>query len=283
VGRTRSNIEQEERVCFTIMEMGRLLPADEALEFSVEYAGVVIFGKAALVHDGEQAKAALQMLLDKYAPHLRRGVDYRPPIDEELKRTAVYRIAIESWSAKKKEVADFPTAYWYPEEPILASVRTRARWQGSVGGIFIAPKPAEEAQAVESAEAVVGRGLRGDRYYEQAGTFSDKGGTGREVTLIAAEDIAAFIREEEMQLSAQQSRRNILTYGVPLNALIDKPFWVGEVLLIGRRFAEPCDHLAKITGIGPKLLRGLHHRGGLRADIIQGGIIRVGDVVRPSD
>jgi hypothetical protein len=122
VGRTQANVEQDQRVCFSIMTMGRLLPAPEALEFSVEYAGVTIFGAATLVEDATEAHTALQMLLDKYAPHLQAGQDYRPPIAEEIKRTAVFRIMIEQWSAKKKEVeADFPHAFWYTEAPILAS------------------------------------------------------------------------------------------------------------------------------------------------------------------
>ncbi len=117
VGRTRANIEQDERVCFTVMEMGRLLPADTALEFSVEYASVVAFGRAVVVEGADEAKAALQLLLDKYAPHLRPGEDYRPPVDEELKRTAVYRMDIDAWSGKRKKVADdFPGAYWYAAE-----------------------------------------------------------------------------------------------------------------------------------------------------------------------
>jgi len=116
LGRTQANVDAHEKVCFTVTEMGRLLPAEEALEFSVEYAGVVVFGTAVIIHDLEEATRALQKLLDKYAPHLIPGQDYRPPISEELKRTAVYRIHIEKWSGKKKEVApDFPGAYLYQD------------------------------------------------------------------------------------------------------------------------------------------------------------------------
>ena len=112
VGRTQANVEAVERVCFSVSEMGRLLPAAEALEFSVEYKGVVVFGTAQIVTDAAEAEHGLQLLLDKYAPHLRPGRDYRPIIPEELKRTAVYRIDIEQWSGKKKEVAaDFPGAF----------------------------------------------------------------------------------------------------------------------------------------------------------------------------
>ncbi len=111
-GRTRDNIEAGEKVAFSTVAMGRLLPAPEALEFSVEYAGVVAFGTGRVVEDQEEARAALQMLLDKYAPHLRPGVHYRPTTDDELRRTAVYRIDIETWSGKQKEVEeDFPGAF----------------------------------------------------------------------------------------------------------------------------------------------------------------------------
>ncbi|HTK07259.1 MAG TPA: pyridoxamine 5'-phosphate oxidase family protein [Ktedonobacteraceae bacterium] len=115
VGRTRANIERDEQVCFSVYEMGRLLPAAAALNFSVEYASIVIFGTATVLSDEKQATDALHLLLDKYAPHLQRGQDYRAVVPEELARTGVYRIAIEEWSGKKKEVpADFPGAYTYP-------------------------------------------------------------------------------------------------------------------------------------------------------------------------
>jgi nitroimidazol reductase NimA-like FMN-containing flavoprotein (pyridoxamine 5'-phosphate oxidase superfamily) len=113
-GRTRTNVERDGRVCFTVGEMGRLLPADTALAFSVEYASVVVFGQATLVMGEVEARHGLQLLLDKYFPHLRPDRDYRPITDGELAQTAVYRIQIEAWSAKKKEAAaDFPGAFLY--------------------------------------------------------------------------------------------------------------------------------------------------------------------------
>jgi nitroimidazol reductase NimA-like FMN-containing flavoprotein (pyridoxamine 5'-phosphate oxidase superfamily) len=118
VGRTAANVgaagEEGAPVCFSAFRMGRLLPADTALEFSVEYEGVVAFGRGAVVKDPEEARDALHLLLDKYAPHLRRGRDYRGVTAAELKRTAVYRVAIESWSGKRKEAPpDFPGAFLY--------------------------------------------------------------------------------------------------------------------------------------------------------------------------
>lgn len=122
VGRTPANITAHPRVCLTVSEMGRLLPAEVAIEFSVEYASVVVFGQASISgstpDEQHEAAHALQLLLDKYFPHLQAGSDYRPPIAEELVRTAVYRIAIEEWSGKQKQVApDFPGAFWYGTPP----------------------------------------------------------------------------------------------------------------------------------------------------------------------
>jgi nitroimidazol reductase NimA-like FMN-containing flavoprotein (pyridoxamine 5'-phosphate oxidase superfamily) len=120
LGRTRANIETAEPVCFSISEMGRLLPAKVALDFSVEYNGVVVFGRGSVIEDEAEAAQALQQLLDKYFPHLKPGQDYRPIISEELRRTSVYRIAIEQWSGKRKKVdADFPGAFFYGQPPQL--------------------------------------------------------------------------------------------------------------------------------------------------------------------
>ena len=119
-GRTRANIENQARVCIGVSEMGRLLPADTALEFSVEYAGVVVFGRASIVQEESEARRMLQMLLDKYAPQLRPERDYRPITSEEIARTSVYRIAIEAWSGKDNfKPADYPGAFFYspPREP----------------------------------------------------------------------------------------------------------------------------------------------------------------------
>jgi len=121
-GRTRDNVETASKVAFTVYETGRLLPADEALEFSIEYAGVVVFGAASVVEDPEEAEYGLQLLLDKYAPHLKPGRDYRPITAGELKRTSVFRLDIESWSGKRKYVEpEFPGAYLYEDRERLAA------------------------------------------------------------------------------------------------------------------------------------------------------------------
>lgn len=115
-GRTRSNVDADSRVVFSTTAIGRMLPAAEALEFSVEYAGVVVFGTAHVVQDPEEASYGLRLLLEKYAPHLAYGEDYRASTPEEIRRTAVYRVDIEAWSGKQKEAApDFPGAYDIPD------------------------------------------------------------------------------------------------------------------------------------------------------------------------
>jgi nitroimidazol reductase NimA-like FMN-containing flavoprotein (pyridoxamine 5'-phosphate oxidase superfamily) len=103
-GRTHTNVTNNPKACFTVAEMGTLLPADEALEFSVEYAGVVAFGRVRVVSDSEEARHGLNGLLTKYFPDLRPGADYRPITDGELERTAVYALDIEAWSGKRKAV-----------------------------------------------------------------------------------------------------------------------------------------------------------------------------------
>lgn len=114
-GRTRSIVERQPRACFSVSEMGRLLPAEQALEFSVEYSGVSIFGDVGIVEEQEEASRLLQMLLDKYFPHLKPGEDYRPVVPEELKRTTVFRLRIDNWVGKRKKVEDdFPGAFHFP-------------------------------------------------------------------------------------------------------------------------------------------------------------------------
>ena len=115
-GRTPATIAENERVCFSASEMGRLIPAAEAVEFSVEFAGVVAFGRVTTIEDSAEAKHALQLIMDKYFPHLKPDEDYRPTSDDDLKITAVFRIDIESWSGKEKVVqGDAPGAFYFDE------------------------------------------------------------------------------------------------------------------------------------------------------------------------
>jgi nitroimidazol reductase NimA-like FMN-containing flavoprotein (pyridoxamine 5'-phosphate oxidase superfamily) len=113
-GRTFRNVQVNPRVCFTAYEMGRLLPSPERTGrgFSVEYSSVVVFGRAVILTDPSEMLAGLRLLMEKYFPHLQAGQDYQPLQVDELHGTAVYRIEIESWSAKRKSAPeDFPGAF----------------------------------------------------------------------------------------------------------------------------------------------------------------------------
>ncbi|NUR78481.1 MAG: hypothetical protein HOQ28_19620 [Thermoleophilia bacterium] len=127
---------------------------------------------------------------------------------------------------------------------------------------------------VDEAEALAGRGLAGDRYAAGRGTFSGPG-PGYELTLVEAEVLA------EIQLASEQARRNIVTRGISLNGLVGHRFRIGSIECVGRRLAEPCAHLEKLAR--PGLLRPLVHRGGIRADIVRGGVIRLGDEIEAID
>ena len=142
-----------------------------------------------------------------------------------------------------------------------------------VTAIYISPAATVLPHAVTVAEARAHRGLVGDRYFEGCGTFTDwePKGPGRELTLVEGEVLA------EIGLSAAESRRNVVTEGVRLNDLVGKRFRIGEVVIEGIRLCPPCTHLDQVTG--KSLLKPLAERGGLRADILSDGMIRVGDAI----
>lgn len=151
---------------------------------------------------------------------------------------------------------------------------------GLVTAIALAPAATGPVRLVDTAVAEAGRGLVGDRYHAQAGTFSAPGATGTALTLVDA-DLLAAIPAPPGPLDLAASRRNIATTGIDLDALIGREFLIGDVRCLGRRRAEPCAHLERLAG--PSTLRALVHRGGLRADVLQGGTIRIGDAVRADD
>ena len=157
-------------------------------------------------------------------------------------------------------------------------------WKNSVASIFIAPAAEGTMVAVSAVRAVPGAGLEGDRYFlvqgqsvfvTTVGTYSNHPGTGRHVTLIESEAFEALKRDYGIDLEPASGRRNIVTRGVPLNHLVGREFEVGATRLRGTRLCEPCSHLEGLTRKG--VVRGLVHRGGLRADILAEGTIRVGD------
>jgi MOSC domain-containing protein YiiM len=141
---------------------------------------------------------------------------------------------------------------------------------GTVAAILIGPEAEAPLFRVDVAEALAGRGLAGDRYADGRGTFSAPG-RGYQITLVEAEVL------DEIDVPFAEARRNVVTRGMSLNGLVGRRFRIGSVECVGRRLAEPCAHLERLAR--PGLLRPLLHRGGLRADITEGGVFRVGDEI----
>jgi hypothetical protein len=144
---------------------------------------------------------------------------------------------------------------------------------GTVEGIWIAEAAGTPAVACEAVRAMAGRGLEGDRHVAGTGTFPS-GLPGSALTLIEAEVCESF----EPALEPGEHRRNVATRGIDLNALVGREFAIGAVRCRGMRLCEPCTVVQRYAG--RPVLRALVHRGGLRADILEDGEIRVGDEVR---
>ncbi len=149
----------------------------------------------------------------------------------------------------------------------------------TVAAICIAKAATGLMTSVPEVRALAGKGLEGDRYCLGVGTYSDKPGSGRQVTLIELEAVEALQRDHGVSLQPIAARRNIVTRGIALNHLVGQRFRMGAVTFVGVRLCEPCAHLEGLTR--PGVLRGLVHRGGLRADVLADGLIRVGDPIEP--
>jgi MOSC domain-containing protein YiiM len=139
---------------------------------------------------------------------------------------------------------------------------------GTVEAITLVLDSAGATRTVETVAAAAGRGLEGDYHGD--------------LTLIASEALEGLGEDTGIRMTGEQSRRNVLTRGIDLNALVGQRFTVGDVEAVGVELAEPCTKLQRISG-EPGVLRGLVHRGGLRADVLADGRISVGDAVRAAD
>ena len=146
--------------------------------------------------------------------------------------------------------------------------------RGTVERLLVAPAAEAPMHDADRARVVTGRGLLGDRYADGAGTFSAPGTTGHDLTLVEGEAL------DELGVSAEAARRNVVTRGIALDDLIGRRFSIGDVECFGQRRCEPCAHLQRLSG--PGILRALVHRGGLRADVLSDGDIAVGATVTPS-
>lgn len=150
-------------------------------------------------------------------------------------------------------------------------------FEGKLISIFVGDTAGVPMEPREEVTATPGRGIEGDRYAEGKGVWSTHPGAGRQITLVEMEALEALAHEKNIALNPAETRRNLVTRGVPLNHLVGKEFQVGDVRLVGIRLCEPCQYLEQMTTKG--VLTGLIHRGGLRANILTAGIIRAGDSV----
>jgi MOSC domain-containing protein YiiM len=145
---------------------------------------------------------------------------------------------------------------------------------GKVQSIHTASAAKAAMQAVDHVLAIPGVGLEGDRYALRQGTFF-KPEPDFELTLIEAEALEALKRDYKIELAPGDARRNLVTSGVALNHLVGREFQIGDVKIRGIRLCEPCSHLQAVVGL--PVIKGLRHRGGLRAQILSQGIIHVND------
>jgi MOSC domain-containing protein YiiM len=186
-----------------------------------------------------------------------------------------------------RAAADLPVGKGYvvaPFDPACsAGPAVPAQQRGRVEAVAIADRAEAPMQRVAAAQAIPGRGLEGDRYANQAGTFTPRSGhgAGYDLTLIEAEVLDELTLAGGHQLGYAEARRNLVTRGIDLNSLVGQRFKVGDVECIGRRLCEPCAHLERLTHAG--VLRKLIHRGGLRADVLTPGRIAEGAAVERLD
>jgi len=157
------------------------------------------------------------------------------------------------------------------------------RLRGRVEAIALAGRATGAMRTVDHAKAIANRGLEGDRYAAKAGTFTPADDTARgyDLTLIEAEVLDNLLLPDGGRLGYAQARRNLVTRGINLNALAGRRFRVGNVECLGQRLCEPCSHLERLTTKGA--LRGLIHRGGLRADVLNDGEVTVGTIIETID
>jgi MOSC domain-containing protein YiiM len=148
---------------------------------------------------------------------------------------------------------------------------------GRLVGIYTTNEAAAPLAPSTELRAIEGVGLEGDRYATRIGTYSGRDGADRQVTFVEREVIAAVNDEAGVELAEHETRRNLVTEGVPLHHLVGRTFRVGDVVFRGLRSCPPCVYLEKATR--PGVRAALENRGGLRAEIVQGGTLRIGDEI----
>jgi MOSC domain-containing protein YiiM len=241
-----------------------LVPIAEAAKFNWPGYWIALLGTQLPESDGEQDQIAVLMFGTP------SGVVLSPQ-DPSLLGRASLDLPVQ----RGYVIANF--------DPALPASDALPPLHGTVEALAIAATATAPMRLVEEAQALAGRGLAGDRYAAKVGTFTptDGGGHGYDLTLIQAEVLDDLVLAEDRRLGYAGARRNVVTRGIDLNALVGRRFRVGEAECIGERLCEPCAHLERLTTEG--VLRGLIHRGGLRADILTDGRIRIGSAIETLD
>jgi MOSC domain-containing protein YiiM len=157
---------------------------------------------------------------------------------------------------------------------------TNLTWTGQLLHIYTATSAGETMTPLQDVQAIAGVGLGGDRYATGQGRYSDRPHENRQVTLIEAEVLDALQRDHNIELRPEETRRNLITQGVPLNHLVGKEFQVGDVTLYGGRLNVPCTYLEKV--VDKPVFKPLINRSGLNCQILTGGTIRTGDPITPA-
>lgn len=148
---------------------------------------------------------------------------------------------------------------------------------GRVEYIHVASAAGEPVRSLERVRVKAGIGLEGDRYALGIGHYSENHRVSRDITLVEVEVMDALSREHGIALPPGGTRRNITTRSIRLTALVGRQFLIGDVVCQGTGLCEPCQYLADLSG--RSIVRPLTHRGGLRADVLSDGEIRVGDSI----
>ncbi len=160
------------------------------------------------------------------------------------------------------------------DEPVTTTFR------GVVEGLYNCAIAGEEMAVRDSLTLIAGRGVEGDRYLLGTGYYSRRPHEDRQVTLIEAEVLDAIARDQGIELPPEETRRNVVTRGVPLAHLVGREFRIGSTRLIGGRLNVPCKYLEDLND-RPGIFNALVNRSGLNARILDGGEIRLGDPIEP--
>lgn len=162
-----------------------------------------------------------------------------------------------------------------------ASTSSISNWQGEVCYLHISPRAFLPMKSMPEITLVAGKGIEGDRYMigKETGYYSHKPEEGRQVTLFEIETLEAILRDYKIEVLPEDHRRNITVRNTPLNHLVGQKFWLGDTLLEATRLSTPCKHVEEITG--KAVFTPFMHRCGLNCRILKGGVVKVGDTLRP--